>query len=298
MATIVCHQGLQSCLESQLVEPRALRLTLSSARPRELISKSCSVNPEPGGWSLLQALFNSPQSSKGVQGNENTYVHPLVKRSLSSLSEKSLELCTENLGSETGSDEVLEDDVFALSSHSSQGGNPPTWKSGQPLGGTKKAIAGDFPPPLTTISGSESLRVRSHRENGRLVIQAVKAPSNNPIFQAERSNGRLRLHLLKYSTSSIDHEEEKTADVENDNNTNNNENDDEEEQEEEYENDDNYIAEEEEPEKEEDGETATLQRSWDGRGRYYCKEGETEKQGIVKMGGYNNINSFILDLPV
>lgn len=295
MATIVCHQGLQSCLESQLVEPRALRLTLSSARPRELISKSCSVNPEPGGgWSSLQALFHSPQSSKGVQGNENTYVHPLVKRSLSSLSEKSLELCTENLGSETGSDDVLEDDVFALSSHSSQGGNPPTGKSGQSLGGTKKAIAGNFPPPLTTISGSESLHVRSHRENGRLVIKAVKAPSNNPIFHAERSNGRLRLHLLKYSTSSIDYEEEETADVENDNTTINNENDDKED----YENDDNYIAEEEEPEKEEDGETTTFQRSWEGKGRYYCKERENEKQRILKMGGYNNIHTFILDLPV
>ncbi|KAL0459986.1 UNVERIFIED_CONTAM: protein FAF-like, chloroplastic [Sesamum latifolium] len=32
------------------------------------------------------------------------YVHPLVKRSASSLSEKSLEICTESLGSETGSD--------------------------------------------------------------------------------------------------------------------------------------------------------------------------------------------------
>ncbi|XP_039067658.1 protein FANTASTIC FOUR 3-like [Hibiscus syriacus] len=192
MATIVCHhhQSLPSCLESLMVEPTALRLTLSSSRPH-----SVNLNPEPGGWSVLQAMFDGPRLS--IEGNGHTYVHPLVERSLSALSDKSLELCTENLGSETGSDDVLDDgdDIFSLSPSL----NPPTWKQhkSRRVSGGKKAIGVDFPPPLTTISGAESIRVRPYRENGRLVIKAEKAPYNNRIFRAERSNGRLRLCIMK-----------------------------------------------------------------------------------------------------
>ncbi|KAK8684811.1 hypothetical protein V6N13_040827 [Hibiscus sabdariffa] len=295
MATIVCHhhhRGLQSCLESHTVEPRALRLTLSSSRPHfsppslELTSKSVSVNssPEPGGWSVLQALFDGPRLSKEIDGNEITYAHPLAKRSLSTLSDKSLELCTENLGSETGSDDVLEDDNDVFSSLSSstnrQNENRATWKQLEPrqvLGGTK-ATGGEFPPPLTTISGSESIRVRPHRENGRLVIKAEKAPYNNSIFRADRSNGRLRLCILKDSTPSIDYKEESTTDKENDNNNNHNE----EEEEEEFENDGNTIAEKDELDKEE---TKFERREGrDGRGGGVgggrCRGGEREEQRI------------------
>ncbi|KAE8717598.1 hypothetical protein F3Y22_tig00110044pilonHSYRG00253 [Hibiscus syriacus] len=201
MATIVCHhhQSLPSCLESLMVEPTALRLTLSSSRPH-----SVNLNPEPGGWSVLQAMFDGPRLS--IEGNGHTYVHPLVERSLSALSDKSLELCTENLGSETGSDDVLDDgdDIFSLSPSL----NPPTWKQhkSRRVSGGKKAIGVDFPPPLTTISGAESIRVRPYRENGRL-------------------------------------EEETAADEENDNNDNiDNEND----EEEEFRNDSNTIVVEEE----------------------------------------------------
>ncbi|XWS54015.1 hypothetical protein CRYUN_Cryun10bG0051700 [Craigia yunnanensis] len=279
MATMVCLQGLQSCLESQLVEPRAIRLTLSSARsrfcqPLELAIKSCyfdsntkeideeccyeevskktdflhgkhtSSYPDLGGWSFLQALSNGPQPSKEIVEQENTHVHPLVKRSLSTLSDKSLELCTENLGNETGSD-ILEDNIFSLSSSDSESGNSPTRKQhkSRQLLGTKKAISRNFPPPLTTISGSESLQVRPHREDGRLVIKAVKAPSTNSLFQAERSNGRLRLCLLKDSTQRFDYEEE-TADKESEGSSEDNK--------EESENDGNDEAEEEKYERQEE----------------------------------------------
>ncbi|XP_022762028.1 protein FANTASTIC FOUR 3 [Durio zibethinus] len=319
MATIVCRQGPQSCLESQLVEPRALRLTLSSARPHfcqpfELAIKSCffdsntkeieekccyeeisnktvslhdkhtSSDPDMGGWSFLQLLSNGPQSSKEMVEKENTYVHPLVKRSWSTLSEKSLELCTENLGNETGSD-ILEDSIFKLSASDCEGGNSPTRKQHKlrQLLGAKKAISLNFPPPLTTISGSECLQVRPHREDGRLVIKAVKAPSTRTLFQAERSNGRLRLCLLKYSTPSFDYEEE-TADEESEGNNEDN-------KEEEFENDSNYEAEEEE-------QGAYLEEGIDGKraddigaamgmkrfqrpGRGRCKEGENENKGLL-----------------
>ncbi|KAL4285132.1 hypothetical protein GQ457_16G028730 [Hibiscus cannabinus] len=299
MATIVCHhhQGLQSCLESQTVEPRALRLTLFSSRPHsspppiESASKSFSVHssPEPGGWSSLQSLFDNSRLSKEIGVNESTYVHPLFNRSLSALSDKSLELCTENLGSETGSDDFLDDDhdIFSLSTSS----NPPTSRQhiSRRVPGGKKAIGGDFPPPLTTISGAESVRLVPYRENGRLVITAEKAPYNNTIFRAERSNGRLRLSILKDPISSIDYEEE-TTEKENDNI--NNEEKEEEEEFEDY-NNTNIIAEDVMGTRKSERRES---RGGGGGGGGRCKGGEHEEQMMVKLSGY--IHNFVLDLPV
>ncbi|KAB1227802.1 Protein FANTASTIC FOUR 3 [Morella rubra] len=146
--------------------------------------------------------------SKEAMEKENIYVHPLVKRSSSS--EKSLELCTENLGNETGTG-INEDSIFLLPSSDSKDGNFRTreqTKSRQ-LFETKKANPPNFPSSLTTISGSESLLFRPHRENGRLIINAVKAPATQSYFQAERSHGRLRLCFLKTCTPSVDSEEAK-----------------------------------------------------------------------------------------
>lgn len=112
------YQGLQSCL----VEPRVLRLKLSPSKsysspsPAEEQDSDHSVtHSDPqiqthlkmeqnqqnhtargngvGGWSFLQA-------PSGVDGHppENRYAPTMA------LSPKSLEMCTESLGSETGSD--------------------------------------------------------------------------------------------------------------------------------------------------------------------------------------------------
>ncbi|KAF3972034.1 hypothetical protein ACB098_02G022700 [Castanea mollissima] len=248
MATIVC-QGLQSCLDSHLVEPRTVRLKMPSAKPHfsqplEFALKSCfldsntkelgdnkrhsnieeinsnkpytpidnktSSNPDLGGWSFLQSLGTTSSQGPKVEKENTTYVHPLAKRSWSMLSEKSLELCTENLGNETGTD-INESSIFSLPSwdpSNSKSGNMQQ-KSCQPLGAkSRKANPLNFPPPLTTISGMESLRFRPHREDGRLIIKAFKAPAKNTYFQAERSHGRLRLSLLKTcptpSTTNVD----------------------------------------------------------------------------------------------
>lgn len=211
MAAIVCHGGFQSYLESQLVESRIHRFMLPSPKPLplpqqqqqpiDLPIKSCfwESNTKPHydetshktnttvpneGWSSIQDL-SSANSHK-----ESLYVHPdQVKQSLVRLSPKSLELCTENLGNETGSD-MIESDIEFLSS-SSECGEPET-NSGMREEKKKTREARNFPPPLTTIRGSESIRVKPHREGGRLVLQVtkVKVPC---CFQAERSPGRLRL---------------------------------------------------------------------------------------------------------
>ncbi|XP_050215829.1 protein FANTASTIC FOUR 3 [Mercurialis annua] len=207
MATVVC-QGLQSCLESQIVESRTLTLRLCSSKSfdstNNIQANSVQNNPDAaGGWSFLQVLPSS--SSMENKENNNVYVHPLIKRYSLTLSEKSLELCTENLGSETGSTDVIEPEIFTYSASESESELEQKQPEKQPKKGN---YIRSFPPPLTTMSGSESLQVRPHREDGRLIIEAVVAPPKRSYFQAERSGGRLRLCFVGDSDSNIDPEEE------------------------------------------------------------------------------------------
>lgn len=70
------------------------------------IQRNKKEEQEKGGpfdtWSSIISLKPKDEISKSLPATP--YIHPLVKRSKSSLSEKSLEICTESLGSETGSD--------------------------------------------------------------------------------------------------------------------------------------------------------------------------------------------------
>ncbi|CAI0466243.1 unnamed protein product [Linum tenue] len=202
MGTIV-FQGLQSCLESQMVESRTLRLRLSAPKPAV----------ESGGWSFLQTLSDPTSQTQILKpAAASSYA---TKRSVSSLSDKSLELCTENLGSETGTDHVSAADGGSNYLFSSPS---PTWEApesapepnspvSQPAaarsGNYKRSRSnssrrgsGGFPPPLTTMRGPELVQVRRpHREGGRLVIEAVISQSQPSCFEAERIDGRLRLHV-------------------------------------------------------------------------------------------------------
>ncbi|CAK9137191.1 unnamed protein product [Ilex paraguariensis] len=220
MSTIVC-QGVQSCLDTQLVETRILRLTFSAPKSIEFgmetrekchyedTHKKATTHLDNGGWSFLQSLSNISQTHKEETSEKSPYVHPLAKLSSSSsrLTQKSLELCTENLGCETGTD-ISESTIFSSSSYTNSESSPPreikNWvKKMEP----RKVNSGNFPPPLTTIRGSNSLQVRPHREGGRLIIKAVESPSTHSYFQAERSNGRFRLSFLKDCGSNSDLEE-------------------------------------------------------------------------------------------
>ncbi|KAI3461235.1 hypothetical protein Pfo_017898 [Paulownia fortunei] len=141
------------------------------------------------------------------------YVHPLVKRSTSNLSEKSLGICTENLGSETGSDgfssyppsenlsdadedkedrqRVVQEEIKEL--------NP---FEDLHVSKYRKSPVRPFPPPLSSIAGGDgaSLHMHSHRENGRLVLEAVSVPPKKH-FHAHRRDGRLVLTLISSPTS-------------------------------------------------------------------------------------------------
>lgn len=205
MSTIV-YQGF---FEPQPTETTTLRLKLAAPKPKEFentitkevlrgdknTTNQMTEKSDLGGWSFLQSLSNS--TPKKAMDSESFY--PSLR-----LSQKSLELCTENLGSETGSDDSSDSNILsfpsmdARCSKSTTTTTTTTTRRGHGhVSSAKKGNTRSFPPPLTTISGSNSIQVRPHREGGRLIIEAVEAPCNRTCFEAERSNGRLQLKFLK-----------------------------------------------------------------------------------------------------
>ncbi|XP_061341355.1 protein FANTASTIC FOUR 1-like [Gastrolobium bilobum] len=207
----VC-QGLQSCLEPRVIESHVLRLKLAPPRSNfSSHSDSDSQNQEKpitnnnecnkkdtvpnvgggSGWSFLQALANTTHCNKT---EEQVYVHPTVKRSSSMLSEKSLEMCTESLGSETGSNAGENSDEFSLFSFDSSNTCFTRHNTDKNCVSKRVNRACSFPPPLTSMGG---VHVRPHREGGRLILEAVASPSPRHYFHAERSKGRLRLCLFE-----------------------------------------------------------------------------------------------------
>ncbi|KAM7259323.1 hypothetical protein ACFE04_015064 [Oxalis oulophora] len=202
------YQGLQSCLEPKLVEPRVLRIKLTppppppSPRSNSSPSKECANNSgkenlqnnekNKGGWSFIQSMNGS-----ATDDNNKVYVHPLDKSSSSSkLSNESLEMCTESLGSETGSDNGSDYDTNCEMTRA----RTKTFQKNKKIIMSRvksQSQTHSFPPPLTSISGSTGVQMRPRREGGRLVLEAVKISTTTTCFHAERSEGRLRISLLK-----------------------------------------------------------------------------------------------------
>ncbi|CAH8333362.1 unnamed protein product [Eruca vesicaria subsp. sativa] len=135
------------------------------------------------------------------------YVHPLMKRA-SSLSEKSLEICTESLGSETGCEVfstyesseteenlVLEVTVTKEEEETEFGVEVEHEQITVPNQKTCMELPrGSFPPPIRSLSSQtgSALHMKTRRDNGRLVLEAVSMPSHNN-FSAKRQDGRLLL---------------------------------------------------------------------------------------------------------
>lgn len=169
-------------------------------------------------WSSILSQKANDEASKLTA--TAPYVHPLVRRSKSCLSEKSLQICTESLGSETGSDgfssetgdseeeeEEEEEKVKEIEQMTQEVEELHVRKLHNY--GTKKSLSlpRSFPPPLP------SLHMRSHRDNGRLFLQAVELPSQNN-FCAQRENGRL---VLTFAPSEeVEEEEEQVMKIEGD----------------------------------------------------------------------------------
>ncbi|CAO2832085.1 unnamed protein product [Amaranthus hypochondriacus] len=201
MSTIV-YQDLQ------FIESNSNNLTLrfnNNPPKSEKISFKSSRNCS---WSEIESLSTIKHDK-----NQEIYVHPLIKNSSFKLSEKSLEMCTESLGNETGCSSMDSSFfLFPLSSSSSDqqmSQNFPLFSSSittidQKASQKKKKeelpllTNENFPPPLTTRNGENPIKIRSHREQGRLVIEAIKSPPKRSYMQSERMNGRLKLSLTKH----------------------------------------------------------------------------------------------------
>lgn len=228
----VCQEGLHSCLEPLLIEPRVLKLKLAppGANTATIINDAHDgTKSEPGGsfWSFLQSLPNV--SHCNYNKAENVYVHhPAVNvkcfSSSSMLGAKSLELCTESLGCETGSyknasDYDSTDDVSLFSCECSSSSrfmrNTNTQVVNENSAGSKRLNRGNnFPPPLTSITELGGFQFRSHREDGRLILEAVTSFSPQLYFQAERGNGRLRLQMFESVAFCCDEGEGETCEQE------------------------------------------------------------------------------------
>ncbi|KAF9665339.1 hypothetical protein SADUNF_Sadunf16G0112500 [Salix dunnii] len=175
---------------------------------------------KPGQFDVWSSILS--QKAKEDSKNFQPYVHPLVKRSASSLSEKSLEICTENLGSETGSDgfssyppsetsdaeEEKEDEQRQERvAQKFDAEDLRVARYNLAAANCKKSQPRSFPPPIPSLSGRDgaSVLMKSRRDNGRLVLEAVSVPSQNN-FHAQRQDGRL---VLTFANTAEQDEEER-----------------------------------------------------------------------------------------
>ncbi|KAG0467638.1 hypothetical protein HPP92_019218 [Vanilla planifolia] len=173
-------------------------------------------------WSAIQKEKDSRA------GSAVPFVHPLVRRSLAQLSPRSLEVCTESLGSETGSDEFsssdeLDDHFFPFSLQQNASytkaeseevaeeeeeeneaesvemqGRKELIKVNYHCSISRRSPPRSFPPPLPSIChpGGCCIKLRPHRSDGRLVIGAITVPSFN-YLHSKRCHGRLVLSFIK-----------------------------------------------------------------------------------------------------
>lgn len=122
----------------------------------------------------------------------------VTKPSTFFLNTRSLEMCTEILGSESGSyiDPILDQGPHTTQERQCYSSRIKPRKTQEMCKKTKHIT--NFPPPLTSISSGYGVKVEAHRGGGRLVITAFVSSSACRIYlKSERENGRLRVFLHK-----------------------------------------------------------------------------------------------------
>lgn len=198
-----------------------------------------SIQADKRSWNSILSPLNNDGSGSGAD-SLTPYVHPLTKRSTSSLSEKSLEICTESLGSETGSDgfsysssegedlsdkeqdreeTIKEEYSISIRCNNAEMGSFKYSSTNKRSSMMAPPSRPSFPPPLPSLSHRDdgsNLHIRSRRQDGRLVVEAVSVPNNN-CFRAQRQDGRLLLTLAinnngDEDANSVEEEEKETTD--------------------------------------------------------------------------------------
>ncbi|CAH9085116.1 unnamed protein product [Cuscuta europaea] len=171
---------------------------------------------DTGGWSFL---VEELAANKGAAEDDEAAAAEAVKkyvqlppplppprrksRSLSALSTKSLEMCTEGLGCETGFDITLS--VEELIGKPPPPEPSPTKPAGM-ITGDKINKSKAFPPALSSSKGRAGLddgvkMMRPRREGGRLVLTAISVTRPDSFFLASRSDGRLMLSFKMASNN-------------------------------------------------------------------------------------------------
>lgn len=152
------------------------------------------------------------QKKDEMSNLQTPYIHPLVKRSTSSLSEKGLEICTENLGSENGSDGFSSytpsengdvDEEKDYHHQQQEEYNSQFFEELRVIKYNHNKRSSSFPPPIPSLArggNKPSLHMQSRRQDGRLILEAVSIPPRR-LFHAHRHDGRLLLTLVDNSTS-------------------------------------------------------------------------------------------------
>ncbi|KAJ0245208.1 Protein FANTASTIC FOUR 2 [Hirschfeldia incana] len=198
-------------------------MSISACQTQDkIVTKSFSLKGDMGGLSFLQSMSDITAIVRNRE--DKTYVHPTEKRSVSKLNEKSLEMCTESLGAETGSESGDELSLLALEATAISRAHspPPKSKTQEEEKDTdflaKKSTMSrskSFPPPIKFVEESRYNRmVRWLGEDGRLVVQAIRVSSPPRNFVAEREEGRLRLCLSPEGSLLRDNHEEEEEEVE------------------------------------------------------------------------------------
>ncbi|KAG9135553.1 hypothetical protein Leryth_002296 [Lithospermum erythrorhizon] len=196
----IVYQGVQSCSESQLIESTILKLKVAKATSTDKKSpiQEFNKNPTNHAWEGMNSMQNISNISSSLIEKQSSYIHSWTKTP-PKLSKKSLELCTENLGSETGSDDGTDINMLSFNDVVENSINQELTSGGEEKNVAlklesricSKGNSHNFPPPLTSIRCSNSIQCRTHREDGRLIIEAIETTSRNTYLRAERSNGRL-----------------------------------------------------------------------------------------------------------
>ncbi|CAH9088407.1 unnamed protein product [Cuscuta epithymum] len=199
-----CHRETGSddddvTMYDELDSPEQSSTISSSSDGASEMSSSMNDNCSGGGWSFLVEELQADAAA-----GEVAHVQPRrMKRSLSTLSSKSLEMCTEGLGCETGFGITQSmDDLLGNPAPAPEGSSapPPTMPAGRPpvmIASRKFNRTKSFPPPLSSAKDQQRedgvKMLLRRREGGRLVVTAVCLTRPDSFFRENRSGGRLRL---------------------------------------------------------------------------------------------------------
>lgn len=180
-------------------------------RPAELFKPEPLADDRPAQvdiWNAIQADVDNKASDHGAKKASSK---PYVRRSSSSsrlMSQRSLEICTESLGSETGSDGFSDAGTDRQDSDDDE-------HASEEAAANLKMPARAFPPPLPSLARrtvASTLQMRQHRRDGRLLVEAVPVLSTT-LFRAQRRGGRL---LLCFADTASDQEKSRGPEPESD----------------------------------------------------------------------------------